>query len=105
LSGEYDVFMIRGQRNENSYTREGIPMSICFSGLDTPCYVHPVTIDVSPTHPLMQLAHVIPWQALTDMVLHDLKRTTAKGQSQWACFTTHPPVLTNRCRTLVSHRF
>jgi IS5 family transposase len=80
LSGEYDVFMIRGQRNENSYTRDGIPMSICFSGLDTPCYVHPVTIDVSPTHPLMQLAQVIPWQALTDMVLHDLKRTTAKGQ-------------------------
>jgi transposase, IS5 family len=72
--------MIRGQRNENSYTREGIPMSICFSGLDTPCDVHPVTIDVSPTHPLMQLAQVIPWQALTAMVLHDLKRTTAKGK-------------------------
>jgi hypothetical protein len=80
LSGEYDVFMIRGPRHEHSYTREGIPMSICFSGLDTPCDVHPVTIDVSPTHPLMQLAQVIPWQALTAMVLHDLKRTTAKGQ-------------------------
>ncbi len=81
MSGEYDVFMVRSQRNENpyTYTREGIPMSLCFSGLDTSCYVHPVTIDVSPTHPLMQLAHVIPWQALTDMVLHDLKRTTAKG--------------------------
>ena len=55
-------------------------MSISFSGLDTPCSVHPVTIDVSPTHPLLQLAQVIPWQALADMVLPDLKRTTAQGK-------------------------
>jgi IS5 family transposase len=55
-------------------------MSICFSGLDTPCCVQPVTIDVLPTHPLLQLAQVIPWQALTTMVLPDLQRTTAKGQ-------------------------
>ena len=80
MSGEYDVFMIRGQRNENSYTREGIPMSICCSGLDTPCDVHPVTIDVSPTHPLLRLALVIPWPILADIVLPDLKRTTAKGK-------------------------
>jgi transposase, IS5 family len=55
-------------------------MSICFSGLDTPCCVQPVTIDVLPTHPLLQLAQVIPWQALTTMVLPDLQRTTAKGK-------------------------
>jgi IS5 family transposase len=55
-------------------------MSISCSGLDTPCSVHPVTIDVSPTHPLIQLAQVIPWQALADMVLPDLKRTTAQGK-------------------------
>jgi IS5 family transposase len=55
-------------------------MSICFSGLDTPCCVHPVTIDVSPAHPLIQLAQVIPWPALADMVLPDLKRTTAQGK-------------------------
>ena len=55
-------------------------MSIGFSGLDTPCCVHPVTIEVSPTHPLIQLAQVIPWQALADTVLPDLKRTTAKGK-------------------------
>jgi transposase, IS5 family len=54
-------------------------MSIGFSGLDTPCCMHPVTIEVSPTHPLIQLAQVIPWQALADMVLPDLKRTTPKG--------------------------
>ena len=55
-------------------------MSICFSGLDTPCWVQPVTIDVSSAHPLIQLAQVIPWQALANMVLPDLQRTTAKGQ-------------------------
>jgi transposase, IS5 family len=55
-------------------------MSIGFSGLDTPCCVQPVTIDVAPTHPLIQLAHVIPWQSLADMVLADLKRTTAQGK-------------------------
>jgi len=55
-------------------------MSIGFSGLDTPCCMQPVTIEVSPAHPLIQLAHVIPWQALADMVLPDLKCTTTKGQ-------------------------
>jgi hypothetical protein len=55
-------------------------MSIGFSGLDTPCCMQPVTIEVSPTHPLIQLAHVIPWQALADMVLSDLKCTTTKGK-------------------------
>jgi transposase, IS5 family len=79
LVGKYDAFIVSSQHNDNLGKREGIPMSICFSGLDTPCYVHPVTIDVSPTHPLIQLARVIPWQALADMVLPDLKRTTAKG--------------------------
>ena len=46
-------------------------MSICFSGLDIPCCVQSVTIDVSPAPPLIQLAQVIPWQALADMVLPD----------------------------------
>jgi hypothetical protein len=42
--------------------------------------MQPVTIEVSPTHPLIQLAHVIPWQALADMVLPELKCTTTKGK-------------------------
>ena len=71
--------MVPGQRHENIAKREGIPMSLCFSGLDIPCCVQPVTMDISPTHPLIQLAHVISWQALTTMVLPDLQRTTAKG--------------------------
>src|SRR5688572_12348975 len=56
--------------SENTGKREGIPMSICCSGLDAPCRVHPVTIDVSPTHPLIQLALVLP----------DLQHTTARGK-------------------------
>src|SRR5215510_2899626 len=72
--------MVPGQPNENTYKREGIPMSLCCSGLDIPCCVQPVTIDIAPTHPLIQLAHVIPWQVLTTMVLPDLQRTTAKGK-------------------------
>jgi hypothetical protein len=31
-------------------------MSIGFSGLGTPCWVQPATIEVSATHPLLQLA-------------------------------------------------
>jgi hypothetical protein len=55
-------------------------MSLCFSGLHTPCRASAVTINVSPTHPLMQLALVIPWSTLADIVLPDLQRTTTKGQ-------------------------
>jgi transposase, IS5 family len=55
-------------------------MSICSSGLDTLCCGQAVTIDVSPTHPLIQLAMVIPWHTLAESVLPDLKRTTAKGK-------------------------
>jgi hypothetical protein len=55
-------------------------MSICSSGLDTPCRVQPVTITVSPSHPLIQLAQVLPWQALAELVFPDLKKTTLKGK-------------------------
>src|SRR5215468_10641624 len=73
--------MVTGQQNKITCNREGIlPMSIGFSGLDTPCCLQPVTIEVSPTHPLIQLARVIPWQTLADMVLPDLKRTTPQGK-------------------------
>jgi len=81
LVEDYDAFMVTGQQNTTTCNREGsLPMSIGRSGLDTPCCVQPVTIDVSPTHPLIQLAQVIPWQALANMVLPDLKRTTAQGK-------------------------
>jgi IS5 family transposase len=55
-------------------------MSICSSGLDGPCHGPSVTIEVAATHPLLQLAQVIPWQALAELVLPDLKQSTAKGK-------------------------
>jgi hypothetical protein len=55
-------------------------MSICSSGLSAPCRVQPVTITVSPVHPLIRLAQVIPWSALAEFVGPDLKQTTAKGK-------------------------
>jgi transposase, IS5 family len=55
-------------------------MSIGSSGLDVPCCGQPVTIEVAPTHPLLQLAQVIPWPTLAVLVLPDLKQTTAKGK-------------------------
>jgi transposase, IS5 family len=55
-------------------------MSICSSGLDAPCCGQPVTIDVAPTHPLLQLAQVSPWPTLAALVLPDLQQTTAKGK-------------------------
>jgi hypothetical protein len=53
-------------------------MSICSSGLSSPGPLQPVTIAVAPIHPLIQLAQVIPWQALAQLVLPDLQHTTAK---------------------------
>ena len=38
-----------------------------------------MTIAVAPTHPRIQLALVIPWPTLADIVLPDLKRTTTTG--------------------------
>lgn len=55
-------------------------MSLCFSGLDEPCRLQTVTIEVSAHHPLIKLAEAIPWLALAELVLADLKRTTAKGK-------------------------
>src|SRR5262247_4530072 len=73
--------MVTGPQHKITGNREGIlPMSIGFTGLDTPCCLQPVTIEVSPTHPLIQLAQVIPWPALAELVLPDLQQTTAKGK-------------------------
>ena len=55
-------------------------MSLCFSGLHTSCRAAPVVIEVASHHPLIQLALVIPWHALAEMVLPDLKGTTSKDK-------------------------
>jgi transposase, IS5 family len=55
-------------------------MSMCSAGLNASCHGQPVTIDVAATHPLIQLAQVIPWQTLAELVLPDLKQSTAQGK-------------------------
>ena len=55
-------------------------MSLCFSGLHTPCRAAPVVIEVTSHHPLIQLALVIPWHVLAERVLPDLKGTMSKGK-------------------------
>jgi transposase, IS5 family len=54
-------------------------MSLCFSGLEVACGRQRVMIDVPAEHPLLKLAEAIRWSALAEIVLADLKRTTAKG--------------------------
>ena len=62
------------------FQRKGIAMSLCFSGLHTPCRAAPIVIEVAANPLFIQLALVIPWHALAEMVLPDLKRTTPKGK-------------------------
>src|SRR5262245_24904386 len=72
--------MVTGPQHTSTCNRAGLlPMRMGFAGLDTPCCLQPVPIEVSPTHPLLQRAQVIPWQALADRVLPELQRTTTKG--------------------------
>jgi transposase, IS5 family len=55
-------------------------MSICSAGLSAPCHGQPVTSEVAARHPRIQLGQVIPWPALAELVLPDLKQSTAKGK-------------------------
>ena len=34
-----------------------------------------VSVKITPSHPLLKLAKALPWEAMLDMVLPDLKRT------------------------------
>lgn len=54
-------------------------MSLCYSGLDTKVKAIPVTISVEDSHPLVQLAQVIPWLTIVEMIIPDLQKTTRKG--------------------------
>lgn len=54
-------------------------MSIDVSGRDAKVESASVTIFVPTVHPLIQLASMIPWALLIDMVVEDLKKTTPKG--------------------------
>lgn len=56
----------------------GLPnMSICESGMDCNPKFGPILINITEGHPLIQLAFALPWQELLDLVMADLKKTSA----------------------------
>lgn len=55
-------------------------MSLDVSGGTARVVPGPVCISVATEHPLIKLANALPWDALMDAVVPDLKRTTAKGR-------------------------
>src|SRR5579863_6560078 len=53
-------------------------MGFCLSGIDQPLVKCKITIDVDNSHPLIKLANTLDWQRLTELVLTDLKNSTAR---------------------------
>lgn len=54
-------------------------MAIDLSGQDIMPKAGWITIEIKNSHPLIQLARALPWPTLIDLVVKDLKNTTAKG--------------------------
>lgn len=55
-------------------------MSICDSGMKNKVCGGILSISVDDQHPLVKLSNFIPWEALFQLVLPDLKTTTAGGK-------------------------
>lgn len=55
-------------------------MSLELSGIDRVVSATAVTIEVTLAHPLVKLAHALPWALLVSLIIDDLKRTTPKGK-------------------------
>ncbi len=54
-------------------------MAIDMSGKDTQPGATLVPIKIEDSHPLIRLVKLLPWGTLMELVLEDLKKTTAKG--------------------------
>ena len=54
-------------------------MSLNLSGLNSKLSPAIVSIHIPENHPLLLLAEALPWSALGEIVIADLKKTTAKG--------------------------
>lgn len=54
-------------------------MSLDLSGRDDAIVCQPIKIDIPKEHPLIKLANMLHWSALFEIVIPDLKKTTAKG--------------------------
>lgn len=50
-------------------------MSICYSGLDRKTESAKIFINITPRHPLVQLAQAVQWQELANLVITDLQKT------------------------------
>lgn len=55
-------------------------MSFDQSGFDADVEGRKVSIDIGSEHPLIKLGKILPWKALLELILPDLKATTVKGQ-------------------------
>jgi transposase, IS5 family len=56
-------------------------MSICQSGTDIKIQPGKILVEITASHPLIKLGQALPWQALVDLTLPDLKKT--KAGSWW----------------------
>ena len=54
-------------------------MTIDISGCNRKLAAASILVSVEEIHPLVILGNSLPWPTLADIVLPDLKRTTAKG--------------------------
>lgn len=52
-------------------------MSICQSGVDAIIQPGKLLVDISDKHPLIQLGKALPWRELFELILPDLKKTSA----------------------------
>ena len=50
-------------------------MSICYSGIKSKTLSGVFSIKIEETHPLIELANALPWEALADTIVPDIKRT------------------------------
>jgi len=53
-------------------------MSFCHSGMNGVIVDSNITLKISSEHPLIKLANTLDWNAITKIVLPDLKNTTRK---------------------------
>jgi len=59
--------------------KDGRAMSISLEGTSAKVLPQNVIVFISALHPLIRLCNTLPWEKLADLVLGDLKKTTAKG--------------------------
>jgi IS5 family transposase len=67
-------------------------MGFCSKGIDKKIISQKITIEVNEAHPLIKLANKIEWKKLEELVLPDLKTTTAQWKWQLGrklCLRTH----------------